>query len=106
MSARKHFRYRLELPVILAWQDDEKGWQRRVSRALDLSAWGAFIFAPEAPRSGTLVRLQALLPLGSTWLHVWICGQRRVVPTELPGKGHGEGFAVVGPRFELRRGKS
>lgn len=100
---RKCNRYRLELPVIFSWKDEQAERQEQVGLTRDLSARGAFVFATPAPPLDAHVKFKGFLLPGGKALPAQICGEGNVVRVEPSSGSLLTGFALAGGRILFRQ---
>ena len=104
MQVRKYVRYRLELPVVFSWKDEQGIRQQGKGVARDLSAGGVFLRTRACPPVGVPVQLHALLPrLEPSAPSLRMQAKGRVLRVETRARGRGwQGFAAVSEAFVLR----
>ena len=97
MELRRELRYRLDIPALFSWQNEQ---HRRLYAEVitrDISVLGAFIVTATCPPAQTQVEVEVALPsLAGNKSVVRIKGEARVIRVEHRSRDGGEnGFAVV-----------
>jgi len=107
VERRKHYRYRLGVPVMFFWKDARDTQHKGIGLTRDISVRGLFAFTTSPPPLESEVKLKAFLPPGgSAVAPLQIHGQGRVGRVDAAHRGEPRaGFAVAGERFVLRRGE-
>ena len=107
MQPRKHFRYRLEIPVSFFWKVALDTQHEGTGITRDMSVRGAFVYTTSPPPMESAIEIKAFLPSGRGAVPMArIYGRSRVLRVEAAHDGESRaGFAVAGERFTLRRGE-
>ena len=101
---RRFARFKLEVPVLFSWRDENGSRRRARGYTRDLSPGGMYLVSPRCPPLGATVGLDAFLPPLSELAPPWRMHYHgRVVRSEPrpPGQGPG-GFAAVSNEVVLK----
>ena len=99
MQQRKSVRFRIRLPVIFRWKDEQGGSQQNGGFTRDISTGGLFVYSLIPPPSGVTLELEVMLPaLEQSGHGVRLRSEGRVLRIER--KKERTGFAATG-NFEL-----
>jgi hypothetical protein len=101
---RTSFRYSLQAPVTLSWEDRYGARQDASGRTLNISQRGAYVIAAEGPAAGAHVSLTIFLPaLGGETRTLHLETKGRVTRVEPATDSESEvGFAVSNAWINLR----
>lgn len=101
---RRFARFKLEVPVLFSWRDENGSRRRARGYTRDLSPGGMYLISPRCPPLGAVVGLDAFLPPLSESAPPWrMHSHGRVVRLERSPRGEGPGgFAAVSSEVVLR----
>ncbi|HEX2715958.1 MAG TPA: PilZ domain-containing protein [Candidatus Acidoferrales bacterium] len=108
MERRKEVRYPLHVPVSFSWDDESGAHHQRKGSTRDISAKGAFVFAPACPPAGADINLEIFLPpISDTAPRVHVRADAQVLRVEEGVREEARnGFAVRNQKtFFLREGQ-
>lgn len=104
---RKHHRYRLAVPAIFSWRDDQHTRHKVVGLTSGLSTHDAFVLTRTPPPLKAKIELKVFLPrFGMAAVPMRFQGEGEVVRVEAVEYQEARaGFAFACKHFTLRRGE-
>lgn len=97
IEMRRELRYRLDIPTLFSWQNEQRRRLYAEGITRDISVLGAFIVTATCPPMQTQIEVEVVLPsLAGNKSVVRIKGEARVIRVEhRSGEGGENGFAVL-----------
>ena len=94
VQRRTAIRYRMRVPVLFNWDDEEGTRRQNAGFTRDICTHGLFVYCSECPPIGIVLNLSVVLPpFGESDCEVHLNAEGTVIRTER--KGDSSGFAVA-----------